>query len=369
MRNRQLTFEDGDCTPSEHPEHGHNTPKARPQRDQSTLSGLSPGPGGMFGSMAIGTSTLNPPISQLAESYLLALQAYRRRPATLDMYTRVLNRFVEFLDETLGKVPALEDLSANSARAHLIFLQQQPRYQDHPFRQSGGLLAPSTLNQHARCLRAFANWLYQEEYTDDHLLRRLKLPKVPKVEMKPLSRAEVRQVLASLETRSINGRRSAAIVTLLYDTGMRAGELVGMQLADIRFDTGEISVVGKGEKQRIVVAGRLALRALRRYLEIRREGIGRNEDRVFTNSTGMPTTTGDIGHIFRRLRRRCGIERLHAHLLRHSFAVQFLRNGGDVLTLQRLLGHSSVATTNRYVTLASVDLVNAHRRNSPLDNS
>ncbi len=117
--------------------------------------------------MATGIPTFNPPISQLAESFLLALQAYRRRPATLDMYTRVLSRLIGFLDDYLGRVPALEDLNANSARAHLIFLQQQPRYQDHPFRQSGGLLAPSTLNQHARCLRAFANWLYQEEYTSD----------------------------------------------------------------------------------------------------------------------------------------------------------------------------------------------------------
>ena len=319
--------------------------------------------------MATGTSTLNPPISQLAESYLLALQAYRRRPGTLDMYRRVLGRFLRFLDENLGRVPALQDLSASRGRAYLIALQEAPRYQNHPFRDPSGLISPSTINQHARCLRAFANWLYQEEYTANHLLRRLKLPKVPKVEMNPLSSAEVRQVLSSLDSRSVNGRRSAAIVALLYDTGMRAGELIGLQLGDISFDTGELSVIGKGEKQRIVVAGRLALRTLRRYLEIRHGGIGRNEDRVFTNSTGMPMTTGDIGHIFRRLRHRCGIERLHAHLLRHSFAVQFLRNGGDVLTLQRLLGHSSVATTNRYVTLASVDLVNAHRRNSPLDNA
>jgi site-specific recombinase XerD len=323
----------------------------------------------MFGAMATGTSNFNPPISQLTESYLLALQAYRRRPGTLDMYRRVLDRFLGFLDEILGRVPALEDLNANSARGYLIELQQSPRYRNHPFRDPGGLISPSTINQHARCLRAFANWLYQEEYTGDHLLRRLKLPKVPKVEMNPLSSAEVRQVLASLDSKSVNGRRSAAIVALLYDTGMRAGELVGMQLADVHFDTGEISVIGKGEKQRIVVAGRMALRTLRRYLEIRHGGIGRNEDRVFTNSTGMPMTTGDIGHIFRRLRRRCGVERLHAHLLRHSFAVQFLRNGGDVLTLQRLLGHSSIATTNMYVTLTSVDLVNVHRRNSPLDNS
>jgi site-specific recombinase XerD len=369
MQNSSRIFEHGDRTPSEHLVGVRSTPKAQPQPGQSTLSGLSTSPGGMFGSMATGTSTFNPPISQLAESYLLALQAYRRRPGTLDMYRRVLDRFLGFLGRNLGRVPGLSDLNANGARSYLIDLQETPRYQNHPFREPSGLISPSTINQHARCLRAFANWLYLEEYTADHLLRRLKLPKVPKVEMNPLSSAEVRQVLGSLDSGSVNGRRSAAIVALLYDTGMRAGELVGMELADVRFDTGEISVVGKGEKQRMVVAGRLALRNLRRYLEIRHGGIGRNKDRVFTNSPGTPMTTGDIGHVFRRLRRRCGIERLHAHLLRHSFAVQFLRNGGDVLTLQRLLGHSSIATTNRYVTLASVDLVNAHRRNSPLDNS
>ena len=106
----------------------------------------------------------------------------------------------------------------------------------------------------------------------------------------------------------------------------------------------------------------------RRYLQHRPPGLGRAVDRLFVTTTGRAMTTGEVSQICRRLRHRSGIPRLCAHLLRHTFAVHFLRNGGDPLTLQRLLGHASLSTTNRYVTLATGDLVAAHQRSSPLDN-
>ena len=127
-------------------------------------------------------------------------------------------------------------------------------------------------------------------------------------------------------------------------------------------------MVGKGEKTRVVVAGRRALSLLRRYLHHRPAGLGQVGERLFVTTSGRAMTPGQVGQIFRRLRGRSGIPRLQAHLLRHTFAVHFLRNGGDPLTLQRLLGHASLATTNRYVTLATGDLVAANRRSSPLDN-
>ncbi len=117
-----------------------------------------------------------------------------------------------------------------------------------------------------------------------------------------MSAVEVRQILTELSGGNLNDRRMAAIVTFLYDTGMRTGELAGLFLGDVSFRTGEIYVTGKGEKGREVVAGKLALRSVRCYLEVRREGLARNGDRLFTKSNGSPMTSDGIAHIFRRLR-------------------------------------------------------------------
>ena len=310
---------------------------------------------------------VSPPLADLCESFLLHLQASRRSRGTIVMYTRILGRFARFLEAQLGHAPTGDALTRHAARGYLVHLQQQPRFADVPER-CGGRLAPATLNQHARALRAFARWLWDEGFTAEHRLDRLRLPKVPLAEIQPLTTAEVERLLAVFNPRKTYDRRTAAIVGLLVDTGMRTGELAALRHADVNLHIGELRVVGKGEKSRVVVAGRRALSLLRRYLHHRPPGLGQASDRLFVTSSGRALDPGQIGHIVQRLRRRSGIPRLYAHLLRHTFAVHFLRNGGNPLTLQRLLGHASLATTNRYVTLATGDLVAAHRRSSPLDN-
>ena len=309
----------------------------------------------------------SPPLADLGESYLLHLQASRRSRGTIVMYTRILDRFTRFVEAQLGHVPTGDALNRHAARGYLVHLQQQPRFADVPER-CGGKLAPATLNQHARALRAFARWLWDEGFTPEHRLERLRLPKVPQAEIQPLTAAEVERLLAVFDPRKAYDRRTAAIVGLLVDTGMRTGELVALRHGDVNLHIGELRVVGKGEKSRVVVAGRRALSLLRRYLHHRPPGLGQSSDRLFVTASGRALDTAQVSHIVRRLRRRAGIPRLYAHLLRHTFAVHFLRNGGNPLTLQRLLGHASLATTNRYVTLATGDLVEAHRRSSPLDN-
>ncbi len=300
----------------------------------------------------------SPPLDDLSESFLLHLQASRRSRGTIVMYTRILDRFARFLEAQLGCAPTGDALTRHAARGYLVHLQQQPRFADVPDRR-GGRLAPATLNQHARALRAFARWLWDEGFTAEHRLDRLKLPKVPQTEIEPLTAAEVERLLAVFDPRKVYDRRTAAIVGLLVDTGMRTGELAALRQGDVNLHIGEL---------RVVVAGRRALSLLRRYLHHRPPGLGRASDRLFVTASGRALDPGQIGHIVQRLRRRSGIPRLYAHLLRHTFAVHFLRNGGNPLTLQRLLGHASLATTNRYVTLATGDLVEAHRRSSPLDN-
>ena len=193
------------------------------------------------------------------------------------MYRRVLGRFSAFCHEATGRSPTLADLNLDTARRHLVDLRERPRYEAHPFLPAMGQLPPATVAQHARCLRAFASWLRDEGFSEDHRLQRLRLPKAPTPELRPLSVVEVERLLGVFDPASGNDRRNAAIVGLLLDTGMRTGELVGLTRAVMDFASGEIRVLGKGEKRRTVVIGKRGRGLLRRYLDHRREGRPKRE--------------------------------------------------------------------------------------------
>ena len=284
-----------------------------------------------------GRRAVSPPLADLGESFLLHLQASRRSRGTIVMYTRILDRFTRFLEAQLGHAPTGDALSRHSARGYLVHLQQQPRFADVPER-CGGKLAPATLNQHARALRAFAHWLWDEGFTPEHRLERLRLPKVPQAEIQPLTAAEVERLLRGVRSAqdlrpAHGGDRGAAGGHRHADWGTRGPASRGRQSPHRRVAGG-----GQGGEVRVVVAGRRALSLLRRYLHHRPPGLGQSSDRLFVTASGRALDTAQVSHIVRRLRRRSGIPRLYAHLLRHTFAVHFLRNGGNPLTLQRLLG-------------------------------
>ena len=192
MQNRQRTLQHANSTSTAFRANGHSNLKERSLHSESTLSGLHAGRDGMFVPMASATD-YSPTITRLKDSYVLALQASRRRPSTLAMYRRVLDGFTGFMDG----------------------------------------------------------------HTEEHPLRRLRLPKVPKVKMRPLSPDEVQQLLRSTNSTTLNGRRTAAMVAVLYDAGMRSGKLVRLRLGDVDFQSGELHVLGKGEKERTVVEGRI----------------------------------------------------------------------------------------------------------------
>lgn len=155
---------------------------------------------------------------------------------------------------------------------------------------------------------------------------------------------------------------------LLIDTGMRSGELINLKIDDISLNEGLLKVIGKGRKERIVPMGSNAQRVLQRYMfryrpKPRNSGI----TNIFLSETGGPFSENGLKLVFSRLAKKSGITRLHAHLCRHTFATRFLINGGDVFSLQQILGHSSLDMVRNYVNLASSHIVIQHQKFSPLD--
>jgi site-specific recombinase XerD len=183
-----------------------------------------------------------------------------------------------------------------------------------------------------------------------------------------LSDEEIRTIINSFNPKQPLDARNQTIFMILLDSGLRIGEIVRLKTDDLHLDEGIIKVLGKGKKERFVPIGSNSQKVLQRYLfryRMRQDGF--QNDYAFLSNSGNPLTENSLKLMFARLAQRTGVKRLHAHLCRHTFATKFLINGGDVFSLQQILGHSTLEMVRHYVNLASSHVTLQHRRFSPLD--
>lgn len=190
------------------------------------------------------------------------------------------------------------------------------------------------------------------------------MPPLPKV----LSTGEVEAILGSPDTTKPAGQRDRAMFELLYAAGLRVSELGGLELRQVHLDDGYLLVQGKGNKERLTPIGEYASEALRSYLEEGRAVLlGRKSSmRVFLNQRGDPLTRQGIWKILKAHALKAGVARdLSPHVLRHSFATHLLENGADLRSLQVMLGHANISTTQIYTHVARARLKEIHRKHHP----
>lgn len=297
------------------------------------------------------------PLRDLVDEYCVALEVGGRSRRTIDWYRGYLDEFVGFAGRD-GRSPTLDDLTPATSRRWLLAIQVA--------RTSP--LAPNSMAGRVRTLRAFGGWVQRELTLDAHPLAGLPLPKLPDVLVESLREREMRALVAAAGDRSRDPVRDRAIVLLLLDSGLRLGELVSLRVGDLDLVEGRCRVVGKGAKERIVPMGGRSRRALRAWLMTR--GASKGDTPLFIGRRGEVLSPRGVQLLVGRLARAAEIStRCSPHVLRHSFARAFLANGGDVFTLQRILGHSptSLQITRRYVQLLDDDVRAVHRRASPMD--
>jgi site-specific recombinase XerD len=201
-------------------------------------------------------------------------------------------------------------------------------------------------------------------------MRKLKLPKIPMTFPKPLSEEEIQRVLKAALDDTYESLRNFSILMLFLDTGIRLNELTNLRLSSIDFAVGEMTIFGKGSKERKVPIGLQAKKALLDYLRKGRPDLAnpQDEDCAFLTADGFPITHTAIEKMFQRIKTLAGVPELHPHTCRHTFSVRYLVHGGDAFSLQRILGHTSLEMTRKYVNLASGDIKEKHRKFSPMDN-
>lgn len=199
-------------------------------------------------------------------------------------------------------------------------------------------------------LKSFFAWTVMEGERKDNPTDRIDSPKLGWYLPAVLSVQEVDAIMESVDLNSPSGLRDRAILEVLYGCGLRVSEVCGLKISAVYFDQGFVSVVGKGDKQRLVPLGEMAEDALRNYLGIRPEAADQKfSDIVFLNRFGRPLSRVSVFNMVKKQALAAGIRKeISPHTFRHSFATHLIENGADLRTVQEMLGHESILTTEIY---------------------
>jgi integrase/recombinase XerD len=310
-------------------------------------------------------------IDNLIQGYRLCARTEGKSENTIRIYTTALNTLRDYLKARQYPTDVTV-ISAHELREFVLHLQQVKAFEHHPFTklQDKGL-SGHAVNCYLRAIRAFWSWLVREEIIMSSPFSRVKIPKPPKKVIATFSEKQLNAILRAVNTATPSGFRDWAMILMLIDTGLRASELVGLTLGDINLEDGLLKVYGKGNKERVVPIGAKVQRALWKYLNHHRsQPANPLHPTLFLTASGGPISTDQLRAIINKYTSRADIEgvRCSPHTFRHTFAISYLRNGGDVFSLQRILGHSSLDVVRIYVNMAVADVKACHRRFSPADN-
>ena len=284
-------------------------------------------------------------------------------PHTCRCYRRDLEGFQDFLKNSgmvlspAGKVE-IEKVDRMDIRKYLSFLHRKNR--------------KSSIARKISTLRSFYKYLVREQVIPSNPAKSVSTPKIEKTLPTTLTVDEAFRLMESPQTISEKfskgsmekGLRDRAILELLYSSGLRVSELVGLNSNQLDLDLGIVKVMGKGRKERIVPVGAKAIEALVAYLKERE--IVEGDEPVFVNSLGGRLTARSVGRLMKGYSRRSGIFRkVSPHSLRHTFATHLLDAGADIREIQEMLGHSSLSTTQRYTHISAGKLMEVYDKAHP----
>ncbi len=285
-------------------------------------------------------------------TYLIAEK--NASPYTVKNYRHEIGQFFDFLKEQ--GIDSWGGVDRYILRRYLAWLQAEG-------------YVKASITRRISELRSFCRYLVREDILDANPIRVISSPKVPKRLPDYLDLHQVEALLAAPDATAPQGQRDRAIMEVLYASGLRVSELVSLNLSNLDLRHGELRVWGKGAKERLALLGKPACRALTRYIEDGRSKLIK-EDRatsaLFLNRLGSRLSTRSVSNILDKYAKLAGLERrVTPHVMRHTFATHLLDGGADLRTVQELLGHTSLSTTQLYTHVSQARAKEVYRKAHP----
>jgi integrase/recombinase XerC len=274
---------------------------------------------------------------------------------TVKSYREDLDALVEYLGELHRQSPRPEQVTTVELRGYIAALHEAG-------------YAQTTIARRLASLRSFFRFGQREGWTKSNPAKPLRNPRKARALPHFLTSEEIERLLAAPPADGPMGLRDRALLEVMYSAGLRVSELVGLNDSDLDLAAGVIRVRGKGRRERIAPVGSHAVRALARWLRVRRLARDRNGSGapVFTNKFGRRLTTRSVGRTLEKYLRQTGLDRRTTpHTLRHSFATHLLDRGADIRSVQELLGHKSLVTTQIYTHVTTAQLRAVYERAHP----
>jgi integrase/recombinase XerC len=277
-------------------------------------------------------------------------------PHTLKGYREDLHALAAYLADGEGQSPAPGTISTSELRGFLSALHDAG-------------YAKSSISRRMASVRSFMRFGQREGWAKSNPAKALRNPRKSRKLPHFLTTDEVGKLLEAPKGNTPAALRDRAILETLYSAGLRVSELVGLNDGDLDFPAGILRIRGKGKRERLAPIGSFAARALKRWLEVRklspREKTGR-EAPVFTNKFGTRLTTRSVARMLEKCIKKTGLDqRTSPHTLRHSFATHLLDRGADIRSVQELLGHKSLVTTQIYTHVSTANLKAAYEKAHP----
>lgn len=307
-------------------------------------------------------------LEDAVEIFVKAKEAEGMCERTLKEYKAHFRYLKRYLDKCHPEIRYLNQLDSQIIREYIVYMKNLTKYEGFAKREKEGELSVNTINMRLRTLRTMCNFWYDENYIHINPMKQIKQVRHDEgEEVRGLSDEEIELILKSLNTSQYAEWRDRTLILLLLDAGLRINEAASLTIHDIDPKSQTIHVssdVSKNRTAREVPVSKEVIKELRK-LHLESCAYFGDHDRIFMNAYGEPFTADAFRRRLNRLKRKINLDRLYPHMFRHTFIRGYILQGGDLFTLQKIVGHADIKTTRKYVQMETKHLKEQHNKFSP----